>query len=120
MNGTNEKAGTLPSAPDPLSAGAVVLGDLVATQTAAVVSRTLVKKPTGTITLFAFDQGQALSEHTAPFDALAQILEGEADILVGGVPHRVKGGEAILLPAGIPHAVNAVAAFKMLLTMIRS
>ena len=120
MNETNEKAGTLPAAPDPLSAGAVVLAGLVGTQPAAVVSRTLVKKATGTITLFAFDQGQALSEHTAPFEALVQVLDGEAEISIGGAPHRVKGGEAILLPAGIPHAVNAVGPFKMLLTMIRS
>jgi quercetin dioxygenase-like cupin family protein len=120
MDGKNEKAGTLPAVPDPLSAGPVVLAGLVETQQASVVSRTLVKKPTGTITLFAFDRGQALSEHTAPFDALVQVLEGEAEILIGGAPHRVKEGEAILLPAGIPHGLNAVASFKMLLTMIRS
>ena len=120
MNGTEEKMGTLPAAPDPLSAGPVVLAALVGTQPAAVVSRTLVKKPTGTITLFAFDQGQALSEHTAPFEALVQVLEGEAEISIGGKPHRVKGGESILLPGGIPHAVAAVTPFKMLLTMIRS
>jgi quercetin dioxygenase-like cupin family protein len=120
MDGKNEKAGSLPVAPDALSAGPVALAGLVAAQPASVVSRTLVKKPTGTITLFAFDQGQALSEHTAPFEALVQVLEGEAEISIGGTPYRVKGGEAILLPAGIPHGVNAVAPFKMLLTMIRS
>jgi len=92
----------------------------VETQPAAVVSRTLLKKPTGTITLFAFDGGQALSEHTAPFDALAQVLAGEAQVVIGGTPHRVVAGRSILLPAGIPHAVNALKPFKMLLTMIRN
>jgi quercetin dioxygenase-like cupin family protein len=120
MEGKDERKGTLPAAADALSAGPVVLAGLVGTQPAAVVSRTLVKKATGTITLFAFDQGQALSEHTAPFEALVQVLEGEAEISIGGTPHRLKGGETILLPAGIPHAVNAVTPFKMLLTMIRS
>ena len=107
-------------APSDLSAGAFALAGLVEAQPASVVSRTLVKKATGTITLFAFDQGQALSEHTAPFEALVQVLEGEAEISIGGTPHRVKGGESILLPAGVPHGVQAVARFKMLLTMIRS
>lgn len=120
MDGKNDKAGGLPAAADALSGGPVTLAKLVTTQRESVVSRTLVKKPTGTITLFAFDLGQALSEHTAPFEALLQVLEGEAEISIGGKPHRVKGGEAILLPAGIPHGVNAVAPFKMLLTMIRS
>jgi quercetin dioxygenase-like cupin family protein len=112
--------GTGPLSQDALSAGAVDLAALVATQPAAVVSRTLVKRPTGTVTLFAFDAGQALSEHTAPFDALVQVLEGEAEVSLGGTLHRVAAGRAILLPAGIPHGLNAVAAFKMLLTMIRS
>lgn len=119
MDGKNEKE-ALPVVEDALSRGPVVLARLVETQPASVVSRTLVKKPTGTITLFAFDRGQALSEHTAPFEALVQVLEGEAEISIASVPHRLKGGEAIFLPAGIPHGLSAVAPFKMLLTMIRS
>jgi len=74
----------------------------------------------GTITLFAFDEGQSLSEHTAPFDAVAHVLEGEAEITIAGTPHTVWGGEMILMPAGQPHAVHARARFKMLLTMIQS
>ncbi|NOZ75135.1 MAG: cupin domain-containing protein [FCB group bacterium] len=93
--------------------------ELVDYQTGAVVSKTLVKQPTGTVTLFAFDQGQNLSEHTAPFDALVQVLDGEALITIGGVEHRVKNGEMITLPAGIPHAVAAPVPFTMLLTMIK-
>ena len=89
-------------------------------QDGAVVSREIVKKPTGKVTLFAFDAGQGLSEHTAPFDALVQVLEGEAEIMVSGQPHRVQGGEMILLPAGQPHALQAIQRFKMMLTMIRS
>jgi quercetin dioxygenase-like cupin family protein len=84
------------------------------------VSREILRKPTGTVTAFAFDEGQGLSEHTAPFDALVQIVEGEAEITLAGVPQRVKAGELILMPARVPHALHAVAAFKMLLTMIRS
>ena len=89
-------------------------------QDGAVVSREIVRKPTGTVTIFAFDEGQDLSEHTAPFDALVQVLEGEAEITVSGPPHRVQGGEMILLPGGQPHALKAVKRFKMVLTMIRS
>jgi quercetin dioxygenase-like cupin family protein len=88
-------------------------------QEGAVVSRTLLKRAGGTITLFAFDAGQSLSEHTAPFDAVAQVLEGEADITVAGTPLRVSAGEMVLMPANQPHAVNARTRFKMLLTMIR-
>ncbi len=86
----------------------------------AVVSRTLVKRPTGTMTLFAFDKGQELSEHTAPFDAVVQILDGEAELIIGGQPVRARDGQMVIMPAGIPHAVKAPARFKMLLTMIRS
>lgn len=95
-------------------------GELVNYQDGAVVSREIVKKPAGNVTLFAFDEGQGLSEHTAPFDALAQVLEGEAEITIAGQPHRVAGGEMILMPAGQPHALKALARFKMMLTMIRS
>ena len=95
-------------------------GELVNYQDGAVVSRELVKKPTGNVTLFSFDEGQGLSEHTAPFDALAQVVEGEAEVTISGQPHRVLGGEMILMPAGQPHALKAVQRFKMILTMIRS
>jgi quercetin dioxygenase-like cupin family protein len=81
----------------------------------SVVSRTLVKKKTGTVTLFAFDQGQALSEHTAPFDAMAQITEGEAEITVSGKVFHLKSGEMIIMPANEPHALKAVKKNKMLL-----
>ena len=77
-------------------------------------------KPTGTVTLFAFDKGQSLSEHTTPYDALVQVLDGEAEFTIGGEAHQVKMGEAIILPASIPHAVLAKDRFKMILTMIRS
>ena len=93
---------------------------LVEYQSDAVVSRTLIKTPTGTVTLFAFDKDQGLSEHTTPFDALVQVLDGEAEFRIAEDSHLVKQGEAIILPANIPHAVQAVARFKMLLTMIRS
>jgi quercetin dioxygenase-like cupin family protein len=94
--------------------------DLIAYQTGAVVSRTLLKRPTGTVTLFAFDQGQGLSEHTAAFDALVHVLEGEAEITITGQAHQLSAGEMILMPAQQPHALSARTAFKMLLTMIRS
>lgn len=96
------------------------LADLVAYQDEAVVSRTLLKRSTGTVTAFAFDRGQALSEHSAPFDALVQVLEGEAEVAVSGQPFRVAAGEMILLPAHAPHALKATERFKMILTMIRS
>ena len=92
---------------------------LVAYGEGAVVSRTLVAGAAGTVTLFAFDAGQELSEHSAPFDALAQVLEGEANITIAGIAHRVGAGELVLMPANIPHALSAPVAFKMLLTMIR-
>ena len=93
---------------------------LVEYQDDAVVSREVLKKPTGSITVFAFDEGQGLSEHTAPFDALAFVLEGEAEITISGKPHRLNGGEMILMPAREPHALKALHRFKMILTMIRS
>ena len=81
----------------------------------SIVSREILR----TLTLFAFDQGQGLSEHTAPFDATVTILDGEAEILLGGVAHYPKAGEMLIMPAGVPHALNAKQRFKMLLTMIR-
>jgi quercetin dioxygenase-like cupin family protein len=93
---------------------------LVNYQDGAVVSREIVKKPAGTVTVFAFDEGQGLSEHTAPFDALVQVLEGRVEITIVGQPHCLEGGELILMPANQPHALRAIQRFKMLLTMIRS
>jgi quercetin dioxygenase-like cupin family protein len=98
----------------------VRLLDLVSYQEGSVVSRTLVNRTTGTVTLFAFDEGQGLSEHTAPFDAVAHVLEGESEITVSGKPLRTTAGEAVLLPANQPHSLKALGKFKMLLTMIRS
>ena len=102
------------------AAQAAKTAEFVNYQDGAVVSREIVRKPAGSVTLFAFDEGEGLSEHTAPFDALVQVLEGEAEIMVSGQSHRVLGGEMILLPAGEPHALKAVKRFKMMLTMIRS
>jgi len=96
------------------------LVDEVAYQQGSVVSKTILEKKTGTVTLFAFDEGQGLSEHTAPFDALVQVLDGEARIEISGTPFHLKQGEMIIMPANEPHAVKAVRRFKMLLTMIRS
>ncbi len=102
--------------------GATTLAPLVlaAYQAGAVVSRILLKRGGGSMTLFAFDEGQSLSEHTAPFDAVAHVLEGEALITIAGVPLTVPAGDFVLLPANQPHAVAAPKPFKMLLTMIRS
>jgi quercetin dioxygenase-like cupin family protein len=96
------------------------LSDLASYQHGAVVSRTLLNRKAGTITLFAFDEGQGLSEHTAPFDALVHVLEGEADVTIAGNALRLSAGEMTLMPANQPHAVLARTPFKMLLTMIRS
>jgi quercetin dioxygenase-like cupin family protein len=109
-----------PSKGEMPAAEAVALAELVAYQEGAVVSRTLLKRGTGTVTLFAFDEGQGLSEHTAPFDALAHVLEGQAEIVISGKPLTARAGEAVLMPANQPHALKALTRFKMLLTMIRS
>jgi quercetin dioxygenase-like cupin family protein len=96
------------------------LVDMVNYQKDAVVSKTIIEKNTGTVTLFAFDMGKGLSEHTAPFDALVQILDGEVEIRISGKLHHLKQGEIIVMPANEPHSLKAVSKFKMLLTMIRS
>ncbi len=93
---------------------------LVDLQPGAVVSRELISKPQGTVTIFAFDEGQGLSEHTAPFDALVQALEGKVRITLGGVAHEVAEGELIIMPANVPHALTALTPFKMMLVMIRA
>ena len=94
--------------------------DLANYQEGSVVSRILVRRNTGNVTLFAFDEGQELSEHTAPFDALVHVLEGKAEIVIAGKPFQLGSGEVILMPANQPHALRAVSRFKMLLIMIRS
>jgi quercetin dioxygenase-like cupin family protein len=94
--------------------------DIIDYQKGSVVSRTIVEKTTGTVTLFAFDEGQGLSEHTAPFDALVQILDGEAEVSISGTALQLKAGEMVVMPANKPHALKAHRRFKMLLTMIRS
>jgi quercetin dioxygenase-like cupin family protein len=93
--------------------------ELVAYQAGAVVSRELVKKKTGTVTVFAFDKDQGLSEHTAPFDALVYVLDGVAEITIAGTPRRLGKDELILMPANVPHALKAIERFKMMLIMIR-
>ena len=103
-----------------LAAQKANLSSLINYQDGAVVSRTIIDKPTGTLTLFAFDQNQGLSEHTAPYDALVQILEGEATITISSKPIQLKQGEATIMPANKPHALTAKTKLKMLLTMIRS
>jgi len=95
------------------------LASLVEYQTGSVVSRTIINRNSGSVTLFAFDEGEGLSEHTSPYDALVHILEGEALITVAGVGEDVREGEAMILPAGEPHALRAKKRFKMVLTMIR-
>lgn len=96
------------------------LSSFVEYQEGSVVSRELLKKNTGTVTLFAFDKGQGLSEHTAPFDALVYILDGEALITISGTEHRLEAGRFIIMPAGEPHSLKAPSRFKMMLVMIRS
>jgi len=97
----------------------VVLGEMVEYAPGAVVSRTLVKRTGGTVTLFAFDAGQGLSEHTAPFDAMVTILDGSAEVTIGGTPVIVNAGQTVLMPAGVPHALQGEGRFKMQLVMIR-
>jgi quercetin dioxygenase-like cupin family protein len=97
-----------------------ILADMVAYEKDAIVSKTIIDKKTGTVTLFSFDQSQGLSEHTAPFDALIQVLDGAVEIRISGKPFNLKKGEMIIMPANKPHALQAVGQFKMLLTMIRS
>jgi quercetin dioxygenase-like cupin family protein len=96
------------------------LASLAETQTGAVVSRQITKEEAGNVTLFAFDEGQELSEHTAPFDALVHVLDGEAEVKISGKPFKLKAGDAIIMPANDPHAVKATKKFKMLLTMIKA
>jgi quercetin dioxygenase-like cupin family protein len=95
------------------------LNSLIDYQDGSVVSRTIIDKEAGTVTLFAFDQGEGLSEHTAPYDALVYVLDGDAEVVISGKPVRLKTGEMTIMPANKPHALSAVTKFKMLLVMIR-
>jgi len=105
---------------DKLIAQVLTLSDLVEYQDGSVVSRTIIDKKTGTLTLFAFGEGQGLSEHTAPFDALVYIIHGEAEISISGKTLHLKAGEMVIMPANEPHALKAIKKFKMMLVMIRS
>jgi len=93
---------------------------LVDVQPGAVVSREIISKPQGTVSIFAFDQGEGLSEHTAPFDALVYAIEGRVKITLGGIAHEVAEGELIVMPANVPHALSALTPFKMMLVLIRA
>jgi quercetin dioxygenase-like cupin family protein len=103
-----------------LVALAVKLADLMEYQEGSVVSRTIIDKKVGTVTLFAFDTGQGLSEHTAPYDALVYIIDGEAEVTISGKVLSVKAGEMVIMPADEPHALKATKRFKMMLVMIRA
>lgn len=96
------------------------LADLLDYQAGAVVSRAVVDRDVGTVTIFAFDEGEGLSEHTAPFDALVYCIEGTAEITISGKAHQVEGGQMIIMPANEPHALRALTKYKMMLVMIRS
>ncbi len=98
----------------------MLLAEMVDYQEGSVVSRQITKAEAGNVTLFAFDKEQGLSEHTAPYDALVHILEGEAEVTISSQPFRLKMGDAIIMPANEPHALKAIQKFKMLLTMIRA
>lgn len=98
----------------------LVMNDLAAYNSGSVVSRTLIDKKIGTITMFSFDAGQGLSEHTAPFDAFVQVIDGIADVTIDGKVHRVTAGECIIMPSNIPHSLKAIERFKMMLVMIRA
>jgi len=95
------------------------LSAMSAYQEGSVVSREIIKKDVGSVTIFAFDKGQGLSEHTAPFDAMVNVIDGEAEIMISGSPHYLKSGDFIIMPANKPHSLHAVEKFKMVLTMIK-
>ncbi len=114
MNGnTKQDSENIPAQPTRLV-------ELIDYQGGSVVSRTIIDKETGTVTLFAFDEGQGLSEHTAPFDALVYALDGEVEVTISGKPFLLKNGAMIIMPANKPHALKALTRFKMLLIMVRS
>ena len=106
--------------PQDLIGTPLTLADLVAYNEGSVVSRTLIDKKVGTLTLFSFGAGQGLSEHTAPYDATVQVIDGSAEVTISGVTHRVDAGQLIIMPANQPHSLRANVPFKMLLVMIRA
>jgi len=105
---------------DELKSKPFIIENLIDYQENSVVSREIIRKETGTVTIFAFDNGEGLSEHTAPFDAMVQVVDGSAEIIISGYKNVVKSGEMIIMPGNVLHALNAVERFKMVLTMIRS
>jgi len=105
---------------DILSGEALKLDELIKYQEGSVVSKTVIDKKTGTVTLFSFDEGQGLSEHTAPFDALVYLIDGEAEVTISGKVNRLTNGKMIIMPANEPHALRATKGFKMMLVMIKS
>ena len=105
--------------PENLTSQAIPMTGMVGVQPGAVVSRTVISKPAGTVTLFAFDQGQGLSTHSAPYDAMVWIIDGEAEIAIDGKSLRAKTGDMVIMPANLPHALNAIVPFKMALVMIK-
>jgi quercetin dioxygenase-like cupin family protein len=102
-----------------ITASPFKLAGLIEYQAGSIVSRMLVNKDAGTVTLFAFDKGQGLSEHTAPFDALVYVIEGDTEITISGKPMRLKAGDTVIMPANDPHALKAIEKFKMLLVMVK-
>lgn len=113
----NSASGRRPAIP---TGEAMNLASLAAYAPGAIVSRTIADSPAGTVTLFAFDAGQGLSEHQAPFDAMVNVLEGQADLTIGGKPVSAKAGDLVVMPANVPHALRAATPFKMLLIMIKA
>lgn len=106
--------------PEELKARTLKAENLIEYQEGAVVSREIIRKNTGTVTIFAFDKGEGLSEHTAPFDAMVQVIDGKAEIIISGNKNVLEKGDMIIMPANEPHALHALERFKMILTMIRS
>lgn len=119
-NGTEQRRYAMSEQSDSIIGRAMTMSELVACQPGSVVSRTLIDKKIGTLTLFAFAQGQGLSEHTAPYDAFVQVLEGTGNIIINGEEHQVGEGQMIIMPANVPHSLRAEVPFKMLLVMIRA
>ncbi|MGZ4857494.1 MAG: cupin domain-containing protein [Methanobacteriaceae archaeon] len=103
-----------------LKAKVLKVGDLIEYQDGAVVSREIIRKETGTVSIFAFDKGEGLSEHTAPFDAMVQVIDGKAEITISGKKNILVRGDMIIMPANVPHALHGLERYKMVLTMIRS
>jgi quercetin dioxygenase-like cupin family protein len=116
----NRRENVMSNQNETLIGQALTINELAAYQSGSVVSRTLIDKKIGTLTLFAFDQGQGLSEHTAPYDAFVQVLDGSAAITIGGKEQQVDAGQMIIMPANVPHSLRAEQPFKMLLVMIRA